>query len=205
MCVSKNARVENISEKRSMGRSSTGILGIASFLATMLSAHADIRIDKKEDAINVWITGTITEHDARAFQELAREIERAPFSVWLNSEGGEVSAALEIGRLIRRYEGTTAISVPSKCYSSCALIFIAGVLRLNLGKLGLHRPYFASAPQSRQSVESKYPLLLSKVKNYVTEMGITDSFYQQMVNTEPSKMLIYGWLQEPRAGIRLSI
>jgi hypothetical protein len=33
--------------------------------------------------------------------------------------------------------------------------------------------------------------MLSTVKSYVAEMGITDAFYQQMVNAEPSRMVIY--------------
>jgi hypothetical protein len=55
----------------------------------------------------------------------------------------------------------------------------------------LHRPYLASAPQNRQAVEKQVPLMLSLVKQYVAEMGVTDNFYQQMVNTETSQMVIY--------------
>jgi hypothetical protein len=88
----------------------------------------------------------------------------------------------------------------SRCHractsSSCALIFIAGVVRavdFPRGELGLHRPYLASRPQSRQVVEKQIPLMLSEVKQYIAEMGITDNFYQQMMNTEPSQMAIYG-------------
>ena len=35
--------------------------------------------------------------------------------------------------------------------------------------------------------------MLSMLKTYINEMGITDNFYQQMVNTEPSRMAIYYW------------
>ena len=56
----------------------------------------------------------------------------------------------------------------------------------------MHRPYLASRPQSRQVVEKQIPLMLSEVKQYIAEMGITDNFYQQMMNTEPSQMAIYG-------------
>jgi hypothetical protein len=127
-------------------------------------------------------------------------LERVIFSVHLDSRGGDVFAAMQIGRLIRKYDGQTVIGWDSatgkdeKCYSSCALIFIAGVLRIISaeGSLGLHRPYLASVPQSRQAVEKQVPLILSLVKEYVAEMGITDNFYQQMVNTEPSQMVVYG-------------
>jgi len=97
---------------------------------------------------------------------------------------------MAIGRLIRKYDGWTWIN--SKCYSSYALILIEGVIRTNAyGELGLHRPYLASALKSRERVEKQVPLMFSTIKTYINEMGITDNFYQQMVNTEPSKMVVY--------------
>jgi hypothetical protein len=111
--------------------------------------------------------------------------------VKLDSPGGDVDAALQIGRIIRKHEGITHIEVDRQCYSSCALLFIAGVSRLNFGLIGLHRPYLASTPQSRESIERKIPLMLQKLKAYVQEMGITDRFYQEMVNTDPSGMKVY--------------
>jgi hypothetical protein len=72
------------------------------------------------------------------------------------------------------------------------LIFIAGVRRTVFnGALGLHRPYLSALPQSRETVEKQVPLMLSMLKTYVNEMGITDNFYQQMVKTEPSRMAMY--------------
>jgi hypothetical protein len=41
-------------------------------------------------------------------------------------------------------------------------------------------------------VEKQFTLVLSNVKQYITEMGITDNFYEQMVNTGSSEMLVYG-------------
>ncbi len=178
-------------------------LGATWILSTTITANADIKITRG-DEIFVTIGGTITDSDAKEFQKLSQEFEYKPFTVHLGSMGGDVSAAMQIGRLIRKYDGTTLIvnlapwlstnpkSLAHRCYSSCALIFIAGVHRVvNDGELGLHRPYFASAPQSRESLEKQVPLMLSMVKGYVAEMGITDNVYQQMVNTEPSKIAIY--------------
>jgi hypothetical protein len=157
-----------------------------------LGARADFRIERTLLSLNLFISGTITQRDADALQELSAELERSSPRVNLDSKGGDVLAAMQIGRLIRKYDGTTWIGFKGeKCYSSCTLIFIAGVRRHSMGELGLHRPYLASVPESRQAVEKKVPLMLSLVKNYVAEMGITDNFYQRMVNTEPSQMVIY--------------
>ena len=178
----------------------TGIVIVVFFLVAICTAKADIQIDRTSSNIRVWITNTIKESDAKQLQEISAELEFAsPLVVWLDSKGGDVSAAIKIGKLIRKYDGQTIIgSFPAviaenpKCYSSCALIFNAGVRRAVIdGVLGLHRPYLSALPQSRETVEKQVPLMLSMLKNYVNEMGITDNFYQQMVNTEPSRMMMY--------------
>ena len=165
-------------------------------------ARADLRvIERTPTEITVFLSGTITQGDALVFEALSPELERGNLQVRLDSTGGDVDAAMRIGRLVRKYEGMTLIAKEQEladnanCYSSCALIFIAGVSRIIMssgGQLGLHRPYFATTPQSRQILEKQVPLMLSQVKQYIAEMGITDNFYQQMVNTEPSQMVVYG-------------
>jgi hypothetical protein len=175
-----------------------GMLSLAFvfLLAATLTARAEIRIDEETTfSISIKITGTLTQHDADEFQDISAKFETKGLTfltVYLDSKGGDVFAAMKIGRLIRKYDGHAQILPYAKCYSSCALIFIAGVIRTNaLGELGLHRPYLVSTPQSRETVEKQVPLMLSTIKSYINEMGITDNFYQQMVNTEPSKIVIY--------------
>jgi hypothetical protein len=199
-------------------RSSTKVLTVVCLIAfhclLTIVARADFRILNRTDyQIDLLISGTITERDARALEALSPELERAVVWVWLDSAGGDVEAAMRIGRLIRRYEGATKIGKPgytdnANCHSSCALVFISGVVRLIAsqgGQLGLHRPYLASDPQSRQAVEKQVPLMLSQVRQYIVEMGITDNFYQQLVNTEPSQMAVYGDLNTEFGGFKMGL
>jgi hypothetical protein len=167
-----------------------------------VAARADFQIlGRSTRSVDVFISGTISDRDAKALESLSPELELSLLSVKLDSVGGDVDAAMKIGRLVRKYEGFTSIEkrqspgFNANCYSSCALIFIAGVWRSISspgGQLGLHRPYLASTPQSRQVVEKQVPLLLSQVREYIAQMGVTENFYQQMVNTEPSQMVVYG-------------
>jgi hypothetical protein len=113
------------------------------------------------------------------------------FNVVLNSGGGDIDSAITIGRLVRKNYGETTIPDGGKCFSACALIFIAGVTRYNLGELGLHRPYIESGPLSRHVIEKQVPIMFDRIKTYVSEMGITDDFYQKIVNTNPSEITIY--------------
>lgn len=158
-------------------------------LIAPMSAWGRVEIETGSDP-RIEISGTITEADAARVQQAASQLERTGGTFVLNSEGGDVFAAMTIGRIVRRSLGTTSI-LYAKCYSSCALIYIAGVQRVNGGELGLHRPFFAANPQSPDDLEKQVPLMLAKVKAYVAEMGITEDFYFKMVNTPPSRMAIY--------------
>ena len=157
------------------------------------SASADVyRGDTKfPDILEIVITGDITQRDLSFFSSRSKDLETKQVHVWLDSRGGDVVSAMEIGRIIRSVDGWTYIGDNARCYSSCALIFIAGVDRYNYGEFGLHRPYFASAPLSREQIEKQMPVMRSAVKKYVEEMGITDSFFERMFNTEPSAIEIY--------------
>jgi hypothetical protein len=146
------------------------------------------------------IFGQITKEDAKAIAAQKNVLEMRKVVVWLCSEGGDVSAAMAIGRIIREVEGETAVmptcnssapAGPPICYSSCTLIFISGMRRENLGVLGLHRPFFSSEPQSREFIENQVPKMLLAIKEYVSEMGVTENFYQQMINTDPASMRTY--------------
>jgi hypothetical protein len=151
------------------------------------AARADIRTDEWQ----VWITNEITDEDANEFEKQIPElVNHVNFQVLLDSPGGSVAAAIRIGRLVRKFDGTTRIETNGRCYSSCALIFIAGVYRTNAGELGLHRPYLAAQVEA-EAVRQQVPKMYAVVKGYVSEMGVSDLFYQQMMNTEPSGLIRY--------------
>jgi hypothetical protein len=157
------------------------------------AAEADVRVKRGASFLDVWITGEITSKDANAISAIEREIAAKGVLVWLSSAGGNVDAAMSIGRVIRKHDGHTVVAPSEKCNSSCALVFIAGVYRVNFGDLGLHRPYLDSAPQIRATLDQQAPSKFAVIRDYVIEMGITDNFFQQMVNTESSKMATYDY------------
>jgi len=86
----------------------TGIATVALFLAITRSAKADMQIDRTgaPAAIGIWITGTIKESDAKELHEISNELENVSvFDIWLDSKGGDVSTAIKIGKLVRKYDG----------------------------------------------------------------------------------------------------
>jgi hypothetical protein len=168
----------------------TLLIGASSMIFSAKQSYADLRVNKGIQ-FEIVISNTITKKDADYIAQLATELEYASVVVILNSSAGDVDAAMQIGRLIRKNEASTQVVKNGKCYGSCALIYIAGVRRNNFGIIGLHRPYVASAPQSRQEIESQDPSIPQQLKSYLQEMGMTDIVYHEMVDTEPSNTILY--------------
>jgi hypothetical protein len=170
-------------------KAAASLIGFLIGVMFLTSASADAYLSANQfgpNSIDIDVSGEITQRDLAFFRLQSKEFESKQLGVWLNSRGGDVAAAMEIGRIIRSVDGWTHIPSGDRCYSSCALIFIAGVVRTNVGELGLHRPYFASAPLSRDQIEKQMPIMRAAVRKYVEEMGITESFLERMFNTDPS-------------------
>ena len=164
------------------------ILSVVLTLVPTSLVRADVFVhDRTDSSLFVDISGTITNLDSKTFESAIQDLGSRRLYARLDSVGGDVFAAMHIGRLIRKHDGVTVISVPSRCHSGCALLFIAGVMRHNLGELGLHRPYQVFVLQDRQTNEKQLPRLLALIKQYVAEMGIAENFYDQMMNTEHIK------------------
>lgn len=86
----------------------------------------------------IYITGEIALGDHAAFSEIAEKFPNAV--VFLESPGGTVIPALEIGQLVRERGYRTVVIAGSTCASSCALIWLAGTRRYLEpgGRIGFH-------------------------------------------------------------------
>jgi hypothetical protein len=73
----------------------------------------------------------------------------------LDSPGGSVDAAIEIGRLLRERSADANVPRDMACVSACVLVLVGGKAREIEGRLGIHRPYLdsgssASVPSEQQ-------------------------------------------------------
>ncbi len=88
------------------------------------------------------ISGDILDGDDTRFAALSRQYPGAV--VYLESAGGALQPAIEIGKLLHARHHATAVLDGSTCTSACALIWIAGTPRY-LGReahLGFHASYY---------------------------------------------------------------
>jgi ATP-dependent protease ClpP protease subunit len=148
---------------------------------------------------NITISGLITGVDASKFRELVPIAENDAktknllgqkfYSVTLNSNGGSVQAAMEIGKELRNSGAAAIVSPKDKCISACVLILAGAKMRLTTGRVGIHRPYLAEdSVDTIQGQEAAYKRTESQIKNYLGAMNVPQSLYDTMFRIPPEKV-----------------
>ncbi|MBY8820908.1 hypothetical protein [Sphingomonas colocasiae] len=125
----------------------SGLRAIMAFAAALvaggLSASAATfdRTTLSDGAEAILLSGTIEYGDVETFRALSIKYQDAV--ILLDSDGGSVAAAIEIGKMIRIAGYPTLVSQDSVCVSACALIWLAGAPRLLSpeGSIGFHASY----------------------------------------------------------------
>ena len=140
--------------------------------------------------------GPITSESSRDFQIYISQFESGTLrSISLNSDGGNLGAAMELGRLIRRQRITTVVSGDARCLSACAFAYLGGTERLfvtdfndderanysHQTRLGFHSFVYAPIEAlSNSEIQILGPSLsrdiqgiTSILSNYVAEMGVS--------------------------------
>jgi len=135
-----------------------------------------------DEAVDVWIIGAITEADGDEFSSLGSLFEFRRPDVFLDNKGGDVAAAIKIGRMIRRYNGHTHINDFDKCHSACALIFASGKLRFMDARAELG---FRTPPQIQP------PLYPSAILRFIFDMNVSEHFYEFLMNAHPTNVVIF--------------
>ncbi|MGU3494176.1 hypothetical protein ACLBXM_09045 [Xanthobacteraceae bacterium A53D] len=138
-------------------------------------------------------TGTITPGIAATF---AAEVEKRGTyvkTVVLQSPGGSVRDALEMGRLIRARGFATEVKAGGYCASSCPLVFAGGTERRAGAKagIGVHQVYAAErlAGQGPDGMETAQRIT-AECQRYLRDMGIDLEVWMHAMET-PRDSLFY--------------
>lgn len=120
-----------------------GVSGLQSFSAMLCGAAlfvmtavpgargAEFKILRLPGLDNVIVTmrGAVTEGDARRFSDTVATLGGAHATLNVSGPGGLVNEALDIGAQVQEHQFATMVSSQAECYSSCALIWLAGTRR----------------------------------------------------------------------------
>jgi len=187
------------------------IAGVLILTATHIACAAEFiwarGVSSRSPTGILYSVGPITEGDYDRFVAAIKQWGAKPLTLELRSGGGNVGEALKIGRLVRQLSlsvsapiataddpnrgscvsDTAAIgkAVPCICASACTLIWFGGVMRFG-AELFIHsiKPNEVVFRQlSPAEAHKYYQSVMRDVHSYLTEMEVSDRFYDMMTNT----------------------
>jgi hypothetical protein len=147
------------------------------------------------------VTGTILPGSAAQFAaQLARYGEYVT-SVVLDSPGGSVADALEIGQLIRDTGLATRVADGALCASSCPLVFAAGRERLAgpRAAIAVHQIYAAAPGDASLAARltaagnamSDAQTMTAQISRYLAAMGVDAEIWLRALETPPDRLTYF--------------
>jgi hypothetical protein len=146
---------------------------------------------KADDATFIVIDGEIKSGDDDKFRKIAAEYSDA--IVLLNSEGGMIGPAMDIGRTIKLRGYKTTIYKNGSCASACALIWLAGAKRVLFegGQVGFHASYLDTDGTKLETGVGN-----ALVGHYLSQLGFGEKTVVFATLAPPDKIF---WLNEQTA------
>lgn len=152
---------------------------------------------------------SVTKLEALLDRFSERRAEEGPL-VLLSSPGGDVYAALEGGRAIRRAKATVFVEAapasgvrqPS-CVSACVFLFAGGVTRLPTGGVAIHNPYVAAAGATNEAVQRERLTMEREIRRFLAEMNVSATLFERMqtIPSNEQRQLKFDELQELGLGM----
>ena len=155
------------------------ILGASASAAEISVRH----VPRNHEAIVIF-QGKIFLGDNVEFKERTRGLGNNVF-VFLDSPGGDISAALDIGNFVHTNRWTTVVTNGDRCNSACALIWLSGVYR-ELGmvaRIGMH-----SAGTSQDNPPRRNEWGNLAVTKYLQAIGIDERIVVRATAADPTSM-----------------
>ena len=200
-------RVWGLSQRVVTAKHYVFMLALLQYLNVFLPSHAAEVTQIKSTLV---IEGKIVAEDVARVEMLLAKNESAGTPIRnleLSSQGGDLNAAIAIGRLVRsRWMSTRArgfvfgqnhvfcgfaaneeiTNLLCSCDSACFFIWAAGTYRsASGGVLGLHRPFFSSVSGqelAQRGVAESYLSVTEDVRDYFRSMQIPEKYFEVMMS-----------------------
>jgi len=115
-------------------------------------------------------------------------------TIVLNSPGGSVADALEIGRLIRAKSFATEIEKDKVCVSSCPLVFAGGVKRTagTNAIVGVHQVFAPDPAEAvRHDTMSEAQRVSARCQRYLADMGVDLKMWVYAMETPKDRLFVF--------------
>ena len=146
------------------------------------------------EEVRVFVSGNITREDKLGVDVMADLIatgrqKLSGNTVWFASDGGDIDAAMDMGRLLRRLGVFAVVDKNDQCMSACVFAFMGGERRSVAGRLGIHRPFFPHT-QDLPDRQVRFRYMQKVLKDYVEEMDFPSSLYEAVMLVPPESVRI---------------
>lgn len=160
------------------------------------SSNAEITLNIQKETAFISITGEIVDGDSEQFLKIISGVKNLVKNgfVILNSPGGIVTEAINIGGYLRANGFATAVLDKADCQSACALIWLAGNKRIatSTSRIGFHQSYTVN--QSGNAVPSIQGNAL--VGYYLGKIDVSASVVSYVTTASPET---FEWLSFAKA------
>ena len=178
--------VATIGEPEIMNDKLVGVIMCLATLSTPAHAAEFYNETFSDGTEAIIVSGEIVAGDEERFRNLSIKYPKA--IVALESPGGALKPALEIGRQIRLRGYETLVLDGKSCVSACALVWIAGSRRIiwGLGRVGFHASYI---DDNGRKVESGVANAI--VGYYLSQLNLSEGAVIFATSAPPDEVL---WL-----------
>lgn len=187
-------RYSQVEKWRGVAQSAISAFATLGFAASAVAADIEVIPPKKaDDSAFITIVGEIKSGDDEKFRKIAAEYSDA--IVLLDSEGGMIGPAMDIGRTIKLRGYGTAIYKTGSCASACALIWVAGSKRVVFegGQVGFHASYLDTDGTKLETGVGN-----ALVGHYLSQLGFGEKTVVFATLAPPEKIL---WLNDKTASM----
>jgi hypothetical protein len=158
----------------------------------------------------VRLRGTINQSRLQLFEEALRRRDTAQralgrivaLEVDVDSPGGQVFAALEIGRILRRERVPLRMGRHAACVSACVFVLMGATEREIAAdaRIGLHRPSLGDPRR-----DTLVPAMSEQLAQYAEEMGVSRRIVEEMLAIPTSRVRFVTVADLPLYGLSVSI
>ncbi len=139
------------------------------------------------------ISGTISSTDVPVVKKVLEDLQKNKISpiFRLNTTGGDIISAIEIGRQLRKYRAIAMTYEQGKCYSACIYILSGAVRRVLTKAVGIHRPYSTdTSNRDFQTIQKESKNIAMISRKYFEEMNISSILFDDMMAISPENIKI---------------
>ena len=125
--------------------------------------------------------------DSADVQLLRANANRGCKTLFLASPGGDLRAALSLGRIIRAAEMAVIVPEDGECASACVFLYAGGVLRGAYGPVLIHRVYLTQPSASFSETQREFAAVGREVRRYLREVNVSDTLFDRMMTIPPEE------------------